>query len=233
MIRAVLFDVDDTLTDYAGSERAAIEQYLRVLGVDVPGAADVWHTLQEEHFGRYLAGEVDFAGQCRARAAAMARWLGVDCPDPDDWFAGYRTHYEAALVTFDDVVTVLDEFIGLRLGVVSNNDESYVRRKLARLGLLDRFDCVFGADSIGVVKPDPAVFLAACSRLGVAPAEAVYVGDRVDVDARAANAAGLLGVWLDRAGTGTAPDVLRITSLAELPGALERVPDLGSREVVG
>ncbi|MDF2808213.1 MAG: haloacid dehalogenase, partial [Cellulosimicrobium sp.] len=50
-------------------------------------------------------------------------------------------------------------------------------------------------------KPDPRVFAEACARLGTDPARTAYVGDELDVDARAARAAGLVGVWLDRPGT--------------------------------
>ena len=70
-----------------------------------------------------------------------------------------------------------------------------------------------------MAKPDPDAFTAACARLAVAPQAAVYVGDRLDVDARAATAAGLRGVWLDRTGDGAAVTpygVVRISTLDEL-----------------
>lgn len=78
---------------------------------------------------------------------------------------------------------------GLKLAVVSDWD-ARLRPLLAALGLLDRFDALAVSCEIGAEKPDPALFLAACHALGVAPAEAVHVGDDPDRDAAGARAAG-------------------------------------------
>ena len=87
-------------------------------------------------------------------------------------------------------------------------------------------------DRFGVGKPDPRVFVEACRLLGTAPERTAYVGDELDIDARAAVSAGLIGVWVDRPGERriTIPDehiaaareagVLVIRSLTELPGLL-------------
>lgn len=84
----------------------------------------------------------------------------------------------------------------------------------------------------GSGKPDPRVFAEACRRLGTDPARTAYVGDELDVDARGALAAGLVGVWLDRPGTrrgGPHPEdpasarasgVHVVHGLADLPVAL-------------
>ncbi len=78
-----------------------------------------------------------------------------------------------------------------------------------------------GLDAFGVGKPDPRIFRHACAVLGPAPAEVAYVGDELDVDARGARDAGLVGVWLDRHGTGESPDdVPVVRSLDELPSLL-------------
>lgn len=229
MIQAVLFDVDDTLVDYSGAERAAIERYLLDLGVpphSVPEGATTWHRAMERHFARYLDGVLDYAGQRRERARDMLAWLG-NTGHPDDaaldgWFDGYRARYEQILAPFDDVPDCLDRLAGLRLGVVTNNDTAYQRAKLVRLGLADRFHCVIGTDLAGARKPDPAIFLAGCRALGVPAAQTAYVGDRLDHDAQGATEAGLIGIWLNRADApkpGSA--VPYMTSLAELPARLE------------
>jgi hypothetical protein len=63
---------------------------------------------------------------------------------------------------------------------------AYQRRKLEAVGSLDRLRVVVGIDAVGVGKPDPRMFHRPCEALGVAPGEAAYVGDELDVDARAA-----------------------------------------------
>ena len=66
----------------------------------------------------------------------------------------------------------------------------------------------------GSAKPDASIFLAACARLGVAPREALYVGDDVLLDVRGAQQAGMRAVWLNRHGSaahlehGVTPDAI-------------------------
>ncbi|MGH3742884.1 MAG: hypothetical protein ACRDT1_16360, partial [Micromonosporaceae bacterium] len=118
-ILAVLFDVDETLINYSGAERAGIAHYLRDLGAPadlLEEGAQHWHALMERHFDRYLAGELDYQSQRRARAYDMLRWLEPVTGQPpvssqaelDEWFAGYRQRHERRLVPFDDVAECLD-----------------------------------------------------------------------------------------------------------------------------
>ena len=84
---------------------------------------------------------------------------------------------------------------GLRLAVVSNSD-GRVEEALAAADLRDCFDVVLDSALVGVEKPDPAIFRAALDALGVAPGEALYVGDLYDIDVVGARAAGMDAVLL-------------------------------------
>jgi putative hydrolase of the HAD superfamily len=53
---------------------------------------------------------------------------------------------------------------------------------------------------VGVAKPDPAIYLEGVRLLGTEPGETLYVGDNRLLDADGADAAGLVGVWLNRTG---------------------------------
>ena len=61
------------------------------------------------------------------------------------------------------------------------------------LGIADRFDVIIGLEDVTHAKPDPEPLLTALSRLGVEPAQAVYVGD-TDIDMKTAAAAGVRGI---------------------------------------
>jgi putative hydrolase of the HAD superfamily len=114
---------------------------------------------------------------------------------------------------------------GLPMVAVTNMLTSYQVAKLDAVGLAGALQAVVGLDVVGVGKPDPRPFLHACALLAVEPGEAAYVGDELDVDARAARDAGLVGVWLDRHGSGAEPgDVPVVRTLAELPALLGLVP---------
>lgn len=229
-IRAVLWDVDDTLFDYTGSDRAGVLAHIEAEGLlerhaSPEAALAHWQAVTEEQYARFTAGELDFLQQRRERAR---RFLGEPLPDAeaDAWFGRYVACYEAAWTLFPDALAALDALAGShRHGVLSNSSSHHQERKLARFGIRDRFEVVLCCDGIGCAKPDPAAFLAACEALALPPGEVVYVGDRLDLDAEAAVAAGLVGVWLDRGGDG--PDgafAPRITALTDLPAVLRDLP---------
>jgi HAD superfamily hydrolase (TIGR01509 family) len=104
---------------------------------------------------------------------------------------------------------------GLRLGVVSNAD-GRVRAQLERAGLAPFFAVIIDSAEVGVSKPDPAIFRMAAARLGVAPAEAVYVGDIYQVDVAGARAAGMRGLWLAPAGVPGGDFPERIERLSDI-----------------
>jgi FMN phosphatase YigB (HAD superfamily) len=94
----------------------------------------------------------------------------------------------------------------LRLAVISDYDP---REKLRALALDSYLSAVVWAqqDEIGVFKPNPRALRVAAARLGIEPAEAIYVGDRADVDVSAALAAGIPPVLLGRNVSDSRPGV--------------------------
>ena len=107
---------------------------------------------------------------------------------------------------------------GYRLGVVSNAD-GRVRRLLEHVGLLVYLEIVVDSAEVGIEKPDPAIFLAATERLGLAPAESAYVGDIYEIDIQGARAAGLEPILI---GSCPAPEPVR--RVPDLPSLLEFLP---------
>jgi putative hydrolase of the HAD superfamily len=143
----------------------------------------------------------------------------------DAWFAAYLTRYRPGWSAFEDVAPALaalaDALPELRLGIVTNGEGQPQRAKLAAIGLTDRFAIFVASAEVGMRKPDADIFLLACEQLGVEPAAAAHVGDRLDLDAQGAATAGLRGIWLDRVGAGEAPEqVVRISGLHELTAAV-------------
>ena len=115
---------------------------------------------------------------------------------------------------------------GLELGIVSNFD-SRLFNVLRGLSLHERFDTVTISSLARAAKPSPAIFRWALEQHALDPDEALHVGDSLREDAEGADKAGMTGVWLDRGGTATerheGTAVVRIASLSELPGVLDRI----------
>jgi putative hydrolase of the HAD superfamily len=104
----------------------------------------------------------------------------------------------------------------LRVGVVSDWG-SNLGPILAKIGLDRYLDFTLASGAVGLAKPDPAFFRLALSSVGVAPEQALMVGDSYRADVQGARSAGLDAVLLDRPGTATADDVRIIRGLDELP----------------
>ncbi|MFF4503998.1 HAD family hydrolase [Streptomyces sp. NPDC001401] len=228
-IRAVVWDVDDTLFDYTTADRVGMRGHLAAEGL-LDGYATVeqalarWRNITDQQWARFSAGEVSFEDQRRERIRVF---LGERLTDneADAWFQRYMTHYETAWALFPDVLPALDALAAShRHAVLSNSSLTVQDRKLRRLGVHDRFEVILCAAELGVSKPEAGAFLAACEALELAPHQVAYVGDHPEIDGRGAADAGLLSVWIDRDGTQTSGDAPegrhRIASLAELPAIL-------------
>ncbi|MFK0231526.1 HAD family hydrolase [Streptomyces vinaceus] len=236
-IRAVLWDIDDTLFDYTGADTAGLARRLAEEGIaerygSPAQALALWREITTRHWDRFAAGEVDFQEQRRDRVRDFLGEPAMSAAEADGWFDRYVVHYKAAWTLFPDVVPVLDALAaGYRHGVLSNSSTVNQDPKLRHLGLRERFEVLLCAAELGVSKPEAEAFLAACEALGLPPGEVAYVGDQPEIDARGARDAGLTAVWLDRdGGRGPGPDgVHRIAGLALLPELLASDTRFGAR----
>ncbi|MGV4890581.1 HAD family hydrolase [Streptomyces viridosporus] len=241
-IRAVVWDVDDTLFDYTTADREGMRAHLLAEELldghaSVEEALQRWREVTDLQWARFAAGEVDFETQRRDRTRVF---LDRDLTDAeaDDWFRRYVTHYEAAWSLFPDVLPVLDALAAShRHAVLSNSSLTVQDRKLRLLGVHDRFEAILCAAELGVSKPEPDAFLAACEALSLPPDQVAYVGDHPEIDGRGAAEAGLLSVWIDRGGAYATvePPVgpRRIASLAELPALLAADTRFGAPSTFG
>lgn len=241
-IRAVVWDVDDTLFDYTGADRAGMRGHLAAEGLlhayeGVEQALTRWRGITDAQWARFAAGEVSFEEQRRDRVRVFVGEQLTDT-EADAWFRRYLRHYEAAWALFPDVLPVLDALAGSHRHAVLSNSSLHVQdRKLRVLGLHDRFETILCAAELGVSKPEAAAFLAACDALRLPPHEVAYVGDHPEIDGRGAADAGLLSVWIDREGVHTLVEGSggphRIASLAELPVILGADTRFGAPSTFG
>jgi putative hydrolase of the HAD superfamily len=197
VIRAVLFDLDDTLYDqqrWLAGAWHAVAGHAAQRGVDV------------EPFERALR---DLAADGSDQGGIIDRAL-ARVGDPQvavaPLVATFRSHAPEHLDPYPGVVDALEDLhTRVPLGLVSDGDPTIQRAKLAALDLARLFHTVVLSDEHGRAhrKPDPLPFRVALTGLGVDPADAIYVGDRPAKDVAGATAAGLrairvhTGEWRD------------------------------------
>jgi phosphoglycolate phosphatase len=180
-VRAVLFDFDGTLADSFPAITASTNHVRHKYGLP---------PLPEAEVRRYVGLGLDH----------LMRTLVPDVP-PADAVAAYREHHATVMFTGTKLMPGVAETVrelarrGLKLAVCSNKRVEFTRRLVAALGLGEYLRIVLGPEDVANrPKPDPVMLGEALRRLGVAAADAVYVGDMA-VDVQTARAAGV-PVWL-------------------------------------
>jgi phosphoglycolate phosphatase len=178
----VLFDLDGTLVDSAPDLCIAVNRVVQDLGrppVSLPRLREV----------------VSKGGRAMIQAALPQ----LSDAEREPLLAPFLAHYAQALDVesrpFDGVPELLGaiEARGLRWGIVTNKPEGLAQRVVAGMGWSQRCAVLVGGDTLATRKPDPEPLLLACQRIGIAPAEAIYVGDDLR-DIQAAQAAGMPSV---------------------------------------
>jgi putative hydrolase of the HAD superfamily len=232
VIRCVFFDAAGTLLEVAEPVGETYARFARREGLTADPAA------LERSFRAALAGSPPLAfpdaSPAGRRERERAWWrrvvitaferAGVEgrASSIERAFRAVFAHFATpqAWYVFPDVGPALERLRALGLGaaVVSNFD-GRLRRLLEALDLSAAFDAVVLSSECGFAKPDPRIFVAALEATGCRAGETLHVGDSERLDRRAARAAGLAALRLDRGGART-PHT--ITGLAELAGHLTR-----------
>jgi HAD superfamily hydrolase (TIGR01509 family) len=207
VIRALVFDFDGLILDteepvyrswlevyQAHGEVLPFERWVQIVGSSTTGFHPQHHL--EERLGRPLPKEV------------LDRRIGR------------RTELVLAQAVLPGVVQQLDAAHerGLKLGVASSSTREWVAGHLARLGVLERFECLRCRDDVANVKPEPDLYLAVLDCLGVPASEAIAIEDSPNGVA-AAKRAGMRCVAVPNsitAGLDLSEADLTLASLAEL-----------------
>lgn len=193
MIKAIVFDLDNTLVDFMRMKEEAVksaieamidaglnmtkeEAYERIFEIyNREGIEDqqVFNKFLQENFGY-----IDY----RILAAGIV---------------GYRRAKEAALVLYPHVQYTLMQLLkrGLRLAVVSDAPRLQAWTRLAQVGLHHFFEVVVAYEDTGERKPSPKPFLFTLERLGLEPGETMMVGDWAERDITGADKIGMVTVF--------------------------------------
>jgi putative hydrolase of the HAD superfamily len=218
-MKAVIFDLDNTLFDHTTSATNAVLAWVPELG-GTPSDALVaeWFVIEDRNFNQWLSGVVTHQGQRRGRLRDFLPLIGHPVPaldeELDQIYTGFLRHYEASWAAYPDARPALEvaRSNGWRIGVLTNGSTTQQNAKLSAIGLADLVDVVCTSESLGVSKPDPQAYLQTCTALGVEPADTMMIGDNLELDVLAARQAGLTAHHLDRAAGVSLLDLLRSRS---------------------
>lgn len=219
-LRALVFDVDGTLYDQRGLRMAMLRRLAGACarnpraGLGTLRIIRAYRRAQEELRLAPASGPLAQAQLDRACAAS-----GLPAQRVSDTVAEWMERVPLGILSrfaHPGLTHLLAaaEARGIPCAVVSDYPAA---DKLRALGIGRHFRTVVSAQDVGAFKPDPAGLMQALRELGVEPANAVYVGDRADVDLVTARRAGTACVLIGRT---PSPSCTVVRDYAELQALL-------------
>jgi putative hydrolase of the HAD superfamily len=228
VLEAVLFDWGDTLIEFAyDPELVAVGHRAGLEAIGNGELPDVGAVTKHfrEHYEPFFwtpgtIEEIEYPGLIRE----LLREFGLEVDDEalGRFLEAEHDAWEPARRLAANTHALLESLRGrgLKLGLVSNAFDPgwLLHRDLEQMGLADRLDFAVFSSEVGVRKPDPRIFERALDALGVAPENALFVGDRLYEDVRGAGELGMTTVqalWFraDEHPEGAEPDHQAFTQL--------------------
>ncbi|MCU0481207.1 MAG: HAD family hydrolase [Anaerolineae bacterium] len=244
MLKAILFDLDDTLIDWGdfsedwelverprltgvynylsqfGTPRGTVNDFIKSF---FRHSREAWNNARNTHVAPHLVKILTVASQ--DLGYKPSQW------DVDECLKAYDWQSVPFVTVFADVPEALELFRhhGLKTGIITNAFQPMKIRdvELEQYGLLQYFpQCRFSAADCGFLKPHPSIFHTALDCLGIQPDEAVFVGDNPTADIGGAQGVGMKAIMRvlkkrgSFAGGLIVPDA-EVYTLTEIPAILD------------
>ncbi|MGD8545944.1 MAG: HAD family hydrolase [Candidatus Bathyarchaeota archaeon] len=221
-IKAVLFDLGDTLLDFDFEHPAEIfQKVLASLGISRPldEIRTVWLKAEKETSLPSLFGKLPSEEWGEKWNSLILKHLGIEESAKLHKTLHSKWKDSMSFTIYPETKDVLKELQqrGLKLGLISNGYEEDIYFFLERAGIeKTTFDIIVGVDTVQCNKPHPDIFKYALIKLKVRPEEALFVGDDVEVDYKGAENAGMYTLLIDRTWKQKQGDLKTIRNLKEI-----------------
>lgn len=226
MLKAVIFDIDDTLYSYKDANIQAMSLLCvyaeRELGMEAEEFREACQRMMEFQF-RY---NNETAG-CHSRAIRFQLLLEERGLPLRHAAVMNDLYWEELLRVMVPAPGIL-EFVsalrerGIRLGVGSDMTADWQLKKLERLGLLEKLDFVVTSEEAGVEKPDRKLFQLCAEKAGCLPEECLFIGDNLKKDVLGAQAAGMRALWV-QPDAAKAAEVTNVKSIPTFQGLIDHI----------
>lgn len=220
----IFFDIDNTLLDDRHAVKQACSAIHKKFGdkieIHIDNFLKIWNEAIEEYIELYLEGKITFQEQRMKRVAKVFELdeSQMSHEVADKIFQVYLQEYENNWRLFPDVKLCLEELKNETLGIISNGDFDQQSQKLKNLDIWKYFKTVVISSKVGRSKPDSRIFEFACDSISSKPENCIYVGDKLEEDARACEKIGMIGIWLNREGKeNKVGNIKALHSLKDLP----------------
>ncbi|SEQ91059.1 putative hydrolase of the HAD superfamily [Virgibacillus subterraneus] len=213
MIKAALFDLDGTLLNRDESVKTFVDkQYERL---------DKWlsHVPKDKYIARFI--ELDNQGYVWKDAVyqQLVDDFNITGITWEELLQDYISQFKNCCIPFPNLINMLGKLrsSNLVLGMITNGKGQFQMDNIRALGIENYFETILISEWEGMKKPDPQIFNKALDKLNVSSAEAIFIGDNPEKDVKAAQNAGMKGIWKrDDLGSDTVAD-FKVDDLEEIP----------------
>ena len=202
MIKAIIFDIDDTLISHTlaikqGSEDF-YDKFIAEKGITLTEFQEIWKEEHDKYVEQFFKKEITFQEQRILRLKGVFSRFdeNISKAEAKEYFNYYLSAYENNWTLFSDVC--LDMLSNYLLGIISDGDSGQQRKKLKNKNIIDYFDTVVISGDLGISKPDNRIFKKCLNDLGINSYESLYIGDNYKKDFIGAINSGLYAALIER-----------------------------------
>lgn len=204
-IKAIFFDLDDTLINSKTAQYNAICQFRKLFKifeeVDEEYFSKIWHEITIKLYEEYAKGKMDFQTQRVKRIKNLFEKFNINIDDKlaQKYFEAYLNLYKANWNLFGDTLETLEDMQKkYKLVLITNGDSKQQREKIEKTKIENYFSKIIISSEVGVSKPKKEIFELACKEINIEPENCLMVGDSYRLDIKGAQNAGLKAVWVNR-----------------------------------
>ena len=230
MIRAIVFDLDDTLYVCLHENDKAVDDTVRYVANELLHIDEVT-VMKAFEEGRDMVKDQlsawDMAAQ-HNRVLYFQKMLEILGVSPFKYdlqvYNYFWNNFLNKISIFPGALEFIDDMKarGIKIGICTDMTAHIQFRKIERLGLTGRLDAMITSEEAGIEKPNRRMFDMIATKLGVKNDEVIYVGDSYKKDVMGAKNAGMTPVWYLSLQNKTDEDVLAVSSYPELKNIVNR-----------
>lgn len=229
MYTSIFFDLDDTLWDTQGNARECLQEIFADfdIGRFYPTFDDFFKVYMEGteiYWGMYGRGEIDKPTLISKRFLYPFRQFAEVKEETtrqmsDELFRRIRTKTRLINGAIDLLDYLAPKY---RLHIISNGFTEQLSTKVDKAGMGNYFEHILLSETIGVNKPDPAIYRHLLNMAGATPGEVIMVGDNITTDILGAKNSGIDQIWLNEKGmdNGGLIPTHTVSKLSEIKGIL-------------
>ena len=205
--KMILLDIDDTIFDFQAGNRNAVAELMAELGLSSPTVFDEYQAINHACWEALERGEMN---QETLHVERFRRFLASKNRSDDpktvaDRFAELLGRQAIYLPGAENLVRTLSEH--LPVVILTNGITVIQKSRMARASIRQWISRLVISQEVGAAKPDPRIFEIALD--GVAPSDALMIGDSAQSDMLGANRAGIDACWFNPKGK-TLPDGVHV-----------------------